>query len=130
MKAYVAARFDKKQEVLGLHQLLKQRGYEIAADWTTHKSIKPYEQYKQLAGEYAVEESAATMNCDVFIILSSDAGTGMYVELGAAIASCLLRDRPKIYVVGENNICSMFYFHPMVQRCDTAGEVLEKLNYG
>ena len=57
-------------------------------------------------------------------MLSDEAGTGMYVELGAAIASYLERGKPEIFVIGPHNSRSMFYFHPAVQRVDNLEGVL------
>lgn len=66
--------------------------------------------------------------CDVFILLSDGpAGTGRYVELGAAIQSQPESQKPLIYVVGERNMDSIFYFHPTVKRRGTIEEVLEEI---
>ncbi len=127
MKVYIAARFNKKQEVRHLYSKFKKLGHEIAADWTLHKLIKPYENNVKIAREYSVEDINAVRNCDVFILLSDEAGTGMYVELGAAISSNLEHGKPKIYVVGDHISRSMFYFHPSVNRRKTIDEVLEEI---
>ena len=127
MKIYLAARFNKKQEVRDLYERFKKLGYEIAADWTLHKPIKPYENNPKTAREYSLEDIDAVKNCDVFILITDEAGTGMYVELGAAISSNLEHGKPKIYVIGEYTSRSMFYFHPSVNRRKTIDEVLEEI---
>ncbi len=127
MKIYLAARFDKKQEVRNLYKRFQKLGHEIAADWTLHKSIKPYENNSEIAREYSAEDVDAARNCDIFILITDEAGTGMYVELGAAISSNLEHRKPKIYVIGEHTSRSMFYFHPSVNRRKTIDEVLEEI---
>jgi len=127
MKFYVAARFGLKDQVGGIYKTLQDKEHEIIADWTEHKPIKPYDENQNLSRDYSVEDVDAAMNCDVFIFISSDAGTGMYVELGAAIANNIKSGSPKIYVIGEHTARSMFYFHPSVIRKNTLEEVFEDL---
>lgn len=127
MKIYLAARFDKKQEVRNLYERFQKLGHEIIADWTLHKPIKPYENNPEIAREYSIEDVDAARNCDVLILMTDEAGTGMYVELGAAISSNLEHGKPKIYVIGEYTSRSMFYFHPSVNRRKNIDEVLEEI---
>lgn len=127
MKIYIAARFIEKEEVSRLYKLLSQKGYEITTDWTLHKSIKPYEENQELARRYTTEDIEGVRDCDVFILLSDESGTGMHVELGAAIFSNIKFRKPKIYVVGKYKSNHMFYFHPSVNRRETIGEVLEEI---
>ena len=127
MKIYLAARFDKKQEVRDLYERFKKLGYEISADWTLHKPIKPYKNNPETARDYSIEDIDAVRNCDVFILMTDEAGTGMYVELGAAISSNLEHGKPKIYVIGEHTSRSMFYFHPSVNRRKTIDDVLQEI---
>ncbi|MFH1308236.1 MAG: hypothetical protein ABIH72_05265 [archaeon] len=49
MKIYVGARFTKKEEVIKLHKILKEKGHEITCDWTTHLPISPYDKNQELA---------------------------------------------------------------------------------
>lgn len=127
MKIYIAARFDKKEEVRGLQKLLSEKGHEITADWTLHKPIKPYNENSEIAKDYATEDVNGAKDCDVFMLLTDEAGTGMYVELGVAILSHLQSGKPKIYAVGEHISRSMFYFHPSVNRRENIGQVLKEL---
>jgi len=127
MKIYIAARFDKKQEIQNLHKRLQKLGHEITDDWTLHKQAKPYNKNMDISRKYSVEGINAARNCDVFIILSDEAGTGMYVELGAAISSNLEHGKPNIYVVGGYTSRSMFYFHPSINRRKTIDEVLKEI---
>ena len=127
MKFYIAARFDKKVEVNKLYELLKNKGHEITCDWTLHKTIKPYDENQDLAKNYSIEDILGVKDSDVFILLGDKAGTGMYVELGAAIFSNIILNRPKIYIIGEYIARSMFFYHPFVNRRKNVEEVLNEL---
>jgi hypothetical protein len=64
----------------------------------------------------------------VFIFLATgEKGSGTFVELGAAIESNLSSGRPKIYIIGESNADSMFFFHPSVRRVKKVEDVLSEL---
>ena len=125
-KVYISARFGKKQDVIDFGGKLKSKGYEITSNWINHKSIKPYDKNDELAKEYSIEDINNVINCDSFILLTSDAGTGMYVELGAAIGHNMEFGKPIIYVIGDYISRSMFYFHPSVNRLRNIEDLLEK----
>ncbi len=125
-RAYVAARFDRKQEVREIYEHLKRIGYEII-DWTNHKQIKPYENNTTKARQYSSEDIKGIAHCDLFILLTDKAGTGMYAELGAAIFSNIEHGKPHIYVIGNSLSNCMFYFHPSVYRRKTIDDVIEEI---
>jgi len=128
MKVYVAAKFNRKDEVLALFEKLKGLGHEVSFDWTVHRFIKPYDENVQTAGEYTSEDMQGVRDCDIFILLTGEEkSTGAHVELGAAILSSLERGKPIIYVVGDCDTKSMFYFHPSVKRKKSIDEVLEEI---
>ncbi len=127
MKYYIASRFDNKDEVRKIYARLAEHGHEIAFDWTEHPPIKPYNDHSDQSQEFAIADLNGARNCDVLIVISSDAGTGMYVELGAAMASFLERGAPRIFVIGEHNTRSMFYFHPGVNRRATIDDVIAEI---
>ncbi|MBI4094684.1 MAG: hypothetical protein HY435_00625 [Candidatus Liptonbacteria bacterium] len=124
---YIAARFGEKDNVREIYERFTEKGHRVVGDWTNHKPIKPYQEHGELAREYAIEDIEAAANCDVFILLSSEAGTGMYIELGAAMAQKIAYGKPEIYVVGKHLNRSMFYFHPTVNRRQNIDEVIREL---
>ena len=129
LKIYVAARFYAKDEVLRIYQSLWARGHTIIADWTKHKNVKPYTEHPAEAGLYAEEDLRGAMDCDIFILLTSErAGGGVSAELGAALATHRLKGSPKIYVVGQHLDPNAFYFHPAINRRDTVTQVLAELS--
>lgn len=117
MKFYIAAKFEEKEKVKKINKILRNLGHTVTCDWTLHKPIKPYAENPELSKAYADEEIEGIKNCDVFIQLSrKEGGTGMFVELGAAIILNSLYGKPLIYAVGKHNTRSTFYFHPSVLR--------------
>ena len=127
MTFYVASRFGNKEFVRKIYEILQSKGHSITADWTQHKSIKPYDQNASMCGNYAIEDIGGVKDCDVFILVSGEGGTGMHTELGVAILSHILFGKPKIYVAGEHNKNSMFYYHPSVKRMEKIEYVFEDL---
>ena len=126
-KIYISARFNEKDNVNELSKKLSQLGYDIISTWISHKSIKPYEENQELSRDYSIEDINNSAQCDYFILLTSEAGTGMYVELGSAIFSSIVNGKPKIDVVGEHINRSMFYFHPKVKRVENIEDLLIQL---
>ncbi len=127
MKIYVSTRFQRKNEVRKIYKKLIDKGHEITANWTLHEPMTPYEKNQRISSDYAIEDVEGVRNCDVFILLSDEGGSGMFVELGIAILSNLLFRKPKIYVVGEHNKRILFFFHPAVNRRDKIEDVLKEL---
>jgi len=127
MKIYVATKFQEKEKALGIIKELKELGHEISCDWTTHKSIKPYQNNQELAKRYSQEDINGVLNCDIFILIIDDElGGGMNIELGAAIASNLKSGKPKIYVIGKYEK-SMFAFHPSVKIRNSVKKVISEI---
>jgi hypothetical protein len=124
MKFYVAARFGKKEEVKRIYEMLMGLGQEIVYDWTEEDPVKPYGENEELANEISVRMINASESCDVFVLISDEAGTDMYGELGSAITS----EKPgRIYVIGDFLDRSKLFFHPNVKRMKTIEDVLEDL---
>lgn len=127
-KVYIASRYAKKFEVRKIFKKLQEMGFDIARDWTIYEPIRPYHSNSELAREHAVKDIDAVADCDVFVIISDEAGTGMYAELGAAILSNIKFGKPKIFVIGPHNQNLMFYFHDSISRKDDVNQVLSELS--
>ncbi len=127
MKFYIASRMKRKSEVCKLFDSLKSRGYKIVSDWASYESFKPYEDNRELCRKCAIENIDGIEKSDVFILLTDEAGTDMYAELGVAILSNLKFGKPKVYVIGEYISRSTFFFHPSVGRKKDIKEVLEEI---
>ena len=125
MKIYLAGRFEQKEKIREMYNLIKQEGHIITSDWTTHKPISPYEKNIALSKEYSEQDISGVEQCDVFILLTDKIkSTGAHIELGAAILSAIKNGKPLVYVIGDYPNNSMFYFHPKVIVKKSIQEVL------
>lgn len=120
MKVYLAGRFHEKDFMRNAQEMLRAKGHEISWDWTKHKNIRPYPEHLEEAEEQASADIQGVKDCDIFILLSDEAGRGMYVELGVAVAL-----QKKIFIVGEHNTNCLFYFLLFIIRKDTLEDVLK-----
>jgi len=127
MKFYIASRVKNKKLVKNIHEKLTGLGHEILSTWIDEEKIIPYENNADIAKSRAIQCIKATGKCDVFILISDESGAGMYTELGAALASSSLNNKPKIYVIGDYLNRSIFFFHPAIRKFETIKEVLEDL---
>ncbi len=127
LKIYVAAKFEKKSSVQYIYKKILERGHTISYDWTTHKPIKPYDKNVDIAKKYSENELEGIKNCDIFIYISEESGTTLPMEFGAALMNAKATGKPKIYVVGELNNKSPWFFNDLVIRKDTIREVLTGL---
>jgi len=129
MKVYVAASFTQKDDVREIYEMLREDGHEISSDWTAHSPIRPYDQNREMASQYAANDMDGVDACDVFVLLadSSTISTGKHAELGGAIMSRKLLEKPQIYIVGENLGESIFYFHPSVNIRKSFAQVREEI---
>lgn len=127
-KAYVIGKFEQKEEVRRVYEMLREVGYQITCDWTTHKTIKPYSENPQLAREYSEDEMKAITESDVVIYLSTKEGTTSKLEVGGAMLLNFIGKNPRqIYLVGEHNTDSPWFMNERVKRCNSIEEVIDEL---
>lgn len=122
MKFYVASRTNRSSDVKALIATLTEHGHTVTHDWTNFEFElnRPYP--ADIARLCAEKDLVGVQDADVFILLSDESGSGMYVELGYALAT-----NTRIYSVGEHNGYTVFQFLPAVKRVATISEVLEDL---
>ena|SRR3989338_4217408 len=128
MKFYVAGKFEKKEMILKIYEIIKEKGHQISYDWTVHKNIKPYLENKEIAKVYADNELKGIADCDIMIYLADEKGTTLPMEFGAALMSLKTKGKPKVYAVGTDNSKSPWFFNSLVQRKNSVDEVLKELN--
>lgn len=102
---------------------IESRGHEITADWTKHKPLESYPDNAQISMEYAAEDLKGVRNCDAFIMVSDPEGTGIYIELGAAIAL-----GKKVFMIGPHTSHSVFFLLPQIKIVENLEEVFKELN--
>jgi len=102
-------------QVKEMISLLEGRGHECTHDCTAMKDAergRPYKDHIEKVRKFAEKDVMGARDAYVFIILGDESGTGMYVEMGAALSNNV-----KVYAIGEYNDVTVF--HPHVSRLDT-----------
>ena len=127
MKFYIAGKFEEVDQIHQLFKRVQALGHEISYDWTTHIKSKPYTEYVDRIRTYAENELEAILDSDVFIYLTHERGTTLHMEYGAALTKKKLGGDIKIYVIGEHNARSPWYFNPLATRVDTVDQVFADL---
>jgi hypothetical protein len=127
MKIYVAGKFEEKELIRDIYKKLREMGHEISYDWTTHKPISPYSENQELAKEYSQKEIEGISNADVLICIPGDKSITSNIEFGAALILAKIKGKPKIYMVGQFNDRSPWFFDPLVKRRKYIEEVLGEL---
>jgi hypothetical protein len=127
MKFYISSRVKHKEEVRRVADLLKKKGYKNTLDWTKYEGLKPYDSNKERSKEFSLKVERAINECDLFILISDEMGTGMHTELGIAMQRALQEGAPKIYIIGNYLSRSVFYFHPVINKANKIEEILDIL---
>jgi hypothetical protein len=123
-RVYVAASFERKDEVKKVLQILRENGHTITADWTGHQYVTGDTQAKALARSYAIEDTDGVKTADVFVLLVAERKTfGAHVELGIALGAGV----EEIYLVGQSWEEMMFYYHPTVKKVATVEKLLRRI---
>ncbi|MEK7063613.1 MAG: hypothetical protein AAB955_02910 [Patescibacteria group bacterium] len=128
MKFFVTGRSNNYQRVAEAFQTIKDRGHEVAFEWTALPMAKPYAENGERAAHYAEITIKGLIDADVYIIFAHKDGNGVYTELGAALALNALRGSPRIYAIGmEERGAAMFNYHPAIIWKDSLEEVLDEV---
>lgn len=137
MEIFVSGQINDLENVRNVQNQFVEAGHHITHDWTHNETGD-----KMLAGKEAKlanpEETArratndmqGVIDSDVYIICTDNErpGKGMYAELGAAIALSITNGSPKIYLLGDMNNASIFYFHPSVILGKNVTEIIEEMS--
>ena len=136
MKVFVSGQIGDVDNVRSVQKAIIAAGHTITHDWTTNEtgvgmlgSRESKLANAKEATRRAINDINGVMNADAYVICTDNqnSGKGMYVELGAAIAMAESDDRFKVYLLGDMNHMTIFYFHPKVQVVDSVKVLLEKL---
>lgn len=134
-RVYIASKVGPmEEEVKELKITLEYMGFQIVYDWTRMPVAKPFEDHLEESTQAAEAMAKAVMECDILIVLFAQAGIGFHIETGGALVASIIQSfiggkqkQKKIYVVGEGNDRSIFYFHKSVQRIPDVSTLLEEL---
>lgn len=141
LKVYVAGRISRQDEIRNILDCLKKEGIEITRDWTWKEPTPLTNEneattfrkkvYATLDPKYHHEAEGdlqAVLDADVFIILTDEHGSGMYVEMGAAFAGNKLNNKPQLmYAIGPHFDRMVFYQHRSVHRTNSIEEIIVDL---
>ncbi len=123
MKFYISSRTKETKKIKEITQKLKDLGHSITFDWTKQTNLKPYNKNIKQSTIFSKHTISAIKNCDYFIILTNQAGTGMHTEMGVAIA-----EKKKIFVIGKHLNTNIFFFHPNVKRLNSIKDLFKIIN--
>lgn len=111
VKFYLAARYGRKDEIVGYAELLLIRGYGITSTWIRQVEDEMlYEEGPDVAGRFAEKDYSEIDEADVLVYFSEEENNpwgrgGRHVEFGYAIGRGKL-----VYVVGP--LENLFHYHP------------------
>lgn len=128
MKIYIAAKLDRKKEVKAIIKKFEKSGHKIVVDWTEDAKLKkPYEDKKDIIRKRIERDVIGIKESDLFILLASAGkNRGMYVELGVALGLNMVKNKPKIYVVGNYKLYSSFFYHGKINRRENIEQVIKE----
>jgi hypothetical protein len=136
MKIFVSGQIDDIANVRSVQSKLVAAGHTITHDWTRNETgdkmlAKPEDKLRDIqeTGRRAELDINGVVDCDAYVICTDNekVGKGMYVELGAALALQATTNKPKIFLLGNMNHMSVFYFHPSVIHLATLDELVKEL---
>ncbi len=111
MKIYVGGKLGEEGSVQELMDYLRGLGHEITFDWTKTPHLKPFEENLEASIKCAMDEVRGVKDAELMILLYSDKGTGMFVELGVALGNSI----PVLAVVKAPPVKTSFLYHPLVR---------------
>ena len=133
-RVYIASKLGLKEvEVARVKEELERRGYVITYDWTQNPVPKPFRDHPEEAHKAAEAMAEAVRVCDILIVLCAPDGLGMHIETGGALVTSIIltlitkEEHKRIFVVGDANERSVFYFHKSVARLSNVEELLDEL---
>lgn len=120
MRVYVAAKFEDQALVLETYRRLREAGHVITCDWTALPTGDRH------WGANAVRDLAGVLDADAIILYPHDRGKGLYVELGAALATY----KRVVAITANPADESLFLYHPLVRMVGSLDEALSALELG
>jgi hypothetical protein len=115
-----------KETIDKITNFLKSQNHEIVYEWSKLDSLKPYNENSNRTSSIANEISLSLKNVDIFVLITDEAGTDMFIELGIVIGRWLDNNKIKIYAVGKFNDRSLMHFHPAIKRVNKLSDIFSK----
>lgn len=130
MQVYIAGSLADVSQVRAAQAEVEAAGHSVTLDWTrgSDAALTDYASAPSVAATIAEQDLRAVLEADAVLVLLGEApGLGMFVELGAALASAAEKGHGHVAVVGRDTTASVFYFHPAVRRCESVADWLRSL---
>ena len=126
MKWYFASRTRHRESIDKIVNFLISHNHEVVYEWSKLGSLKPYNENSDKASLIAKEIGLSLKNVDIFVLITDEAGTDMFIELGIVIGRWINDQKIKIYAVGKFNDRSLMHFHPAIKKVDTMSDVFSR----
>lgn len=121
MKVYVASKLANAEQVKSFHSLLRQAGFEVTYDWTTHGYIDNSD--VDLKKGIAQSEMNGVIAAD-FVVVLLPGGFGTHIEIGIALAL----DIPIVLIgLDRTQPTPSFYFLDSITTFDSPTEGIDFL---
>lgn len=119
MKVYIAAPLSAVPAAVEARDLLIAHGHEVTHDWTrTDAGPLVVPESADLAARIAADDLAGVLAAEAVLVLAdtAEAGRGVFVEFGAALALAEVGRMTRVLVVGRPAFSSVSYHHPAARR--------------
>ncbi len=103
---------------------IRHLGHEVPFNWPVLPMVKPYCKNSVKAGDFTESSIQGIIDANVYVLFAHEDGTGVFAELGAALAIAQLHGKLKIYAVAETITPAMFHYHPLITWVKSLDEVL------
>jgi hypothetical protein len=130
MTFFISSFVGEREQTQQVQAELRRLGHEISVDWTSFPGVPESERNERPheVAAIAIRDLEGVRHADVFVLLAGVAdGRAKYAELGAAIMSAVQNGKPRIYILGDQPVHSVFFFHPAVKRMNTLDEILKDI---
>lgn len=119
MKIYVAGKYQDRDRVRVVYQILREHGHEITLDWTNH-NIYPNDAVAEKLSGFAQDDVSGVLSADLFIGLMTIPYEykGLWVEMGIALGKGI-----PVYIIGNAGDSCIFTNHPLVKKFTEIFEV-------
>lgn len=131
MKVYIAARYERREEMLDHARGLDTLGHVSTARWLNgeHESLDNVPGWGGRAAEFALDDQRDIFAADWLVMFTDPPGTpergGRHVEFGYALALTEL-GAWRVAIVGEPE--NIFHWLPRVHQFATWGEFIENID--
>ena len=126
MKWYIASRTKHIDYVNYLYKTLEKCGEKVTFNWTKIGNLKPFKENQKECTLISKKIISAVKKSDIFVLISDEGGSDMFMELGVAIANYNDLKKPKIYHVGKYNERALMHFDSSINRIKSIEDVFRK----